>query len=238
VHHVIAYLDTTGASVALDQKEAGPGYTCFGGPGFDNPGTLGGWAPGARPIALPSEVALSLPANARIVLQVHYHPHHGTPLPDQTAIGIYFAKEKPNQQLRIIPIINQDFTIPPGDPAYRVDAAWPIDTPFPLHIWLVAPHMHLLGKTMKVQASLPNGDTRCLMNVDDWDFHWQGIYRFRDPVAIPTGSQLKLTATYDNSADNPRNPNFPPKAVSWGEQTTDEMCIAFLGITVDGETIK
>ena len=238
VHHVIAYLDTTGASVALDEKEPGAGYNCFGGPGFDLPGTLGGWAPGSRPRALPPEVAMSLPANARIVLQVHYHPHQDNPKPDQTAIGIYFAKQKPKQQLRILPIINQNFTIPPGDPSYRVDASWPIDTPFPIHVWFVAPHMHLLGRTMHVQATLPGGATRCLMKVDDWDFQWQGTYNFREPVAVPALSRLKLSATFDNSADNPRNPNNPPKPVSWGEATTDEMCIAFLGITIDGEVIR
>ncbi|HEX6641761.1 MAG TPA: peroxiredoxin, partial [Thermoanaerobaculia bacterium] len=67
----------------------------------------------------------------------------------------------------------------------------------------------------------------------DWDFNWQGAYRFNEPVTIPTGSQFLLTAHYDNSSSNPRNPNDPPKAVSWGEATTDEMCIAFLGLTVD-----
>src|SRR5690348_15588539 len=92
VHHVIAYLDTTGASQKLDDNDPGPGYTCFGGPGFDisDPGaaTLGGWAPGARPTQLPDGVALSLPASSRVVLQVHYHPHSGPSNPDTTRIGI------------------------------------------------------------------------------------------------------------------------------------------------------
>jgi hypothetical protein len=236
VHHVIAFIDTTGASVQLDEAEPGPGYTCFGGPGFDLPGALGGWAPGARAVALPPEVALSLPANARVVLQVHYHPHH-EPKPDQTSIGIYFADQKPQRQLRILPLVNTEFTIPAGDPNYRVEAVWPILTPVPMHVWLVAPHMHLLGKTMQVEARTPTGATQCLISVNDWDFRWQGLYKFKEPVPLPALSRVSLTATFDNSASNPRNPNYPPKAVSWGEATTDEMCIAFLGVTLDNEVI-
>jgi hypothetical protein len=88
---------------------------------------------------------------------------------------------------------------------------------------------------MHVSATLPNGQTQCLINIDDWDFNWQGMYRYNDPVAIPAGTKLSLEAFYDNSTNNLRNPNDPPQPVSWGEQTTDEMCIAFLGFTVDSE---
>ena len=93
--------------------------------------------------------------------------------------------------------------------------------------------MHLLGRKMNVQMEPLSGPAQCLIDIQDWDFNWQGAYRFREPVSIPTGTQFSLTAYYDNSSANPRNPNDPPKAVSWGEETTDEMCIAFLGITLD-----
>ncbi|HWW60585.1 MAG TPA: ascorbate-dependent monooxygenase, partial [Thermoanaerobaculia bacterium] len=145
VHHVITFLDTTGESQRLDEAEPGAGYTCFGGPGFDNPGTLGGWAPGAPPLTLPDGVAFELPANARVVLQVHYHPHHAAAVPDQTKLGIYFAKQKPKKLMRIIPLINLEFMIPPNDSHYKVNAQWPILTPVAMHLWLIAPHMHLLG---------------------------------------------------------------------------------------------
>lgn len=243
VHHVIAYLDTTGSSVALDEKDPGPGYTCFGGPGFStsNAGaaTLGGWAPGARPVLLPDGVAMSLPANARVVLQVHYHPH-GKPQPDQTEIGIYLAKTKTTKLLKILPLINQTFTIPPGNASYRVDASFTVPALAALntHLLTIAPHMHLLGKKMTVSAKFPNGSTQCLINIDDWDFNWQGMYRYKDSIAIPAGTKLSLSAWYDNSSSNWRNPNDPPKPVSWGEQTTDEMCIAFLGVTLDAEDLS
>jgi len=249
VHHVIAYIDTTGKidssgkvikpfqSELLDAKDPGPGYTSFGGPGFDitnfQSATLGGWAPGARPVLLPEGVAMTLPANARVVLQVHYHPNHGTPLPDLTEIGIYLAKKPPTRILNLVPIINTSFVIPAGAKEHRVEATWPLPVFLPIHIVSVAPHMHLLGKTMKVEATRPNGTKECLINIEDWDFNWQGQYQFKNPVAIPAGSRLSLSATFDNSDSNPRNPNRPPKQVRWGEETTDEMCIAFIGFTVD-----
>ena len=232
VHHVITFVDNTGASVALDERDPGPGYTCFGGPGFNLPGTLGGWAPGSRPLELPSGTAFQLQAGSRVVLQVHYHPHGAHPHPDQTEIGVYFAKEPPKSLMYILPIVNQSFTIPPNDPSYKVPATWPLPMPA-AKLWFVAPHMHLLGKTMKVEATLPSGASECLIEIDDWDFNWQGAYMYKEPVRIPAGSRLSLLATYDNSSNNPRNPNRPPKPVSWGEETTDEMCIAFVGVTLD-----
>jgi hypothetical protein len=244
VHHVIAFIDTTGASANLETQDAEPGYQCFGGPGFSitnvDSSTLGGWAPGARPVMLPDGVAYSLPANSRVVLQVHYHPHNGSPKPDQTQIGIYFAKTKPTKLLRVLPLINQTFTIPPNDSNYRVVA--PPNGPFTIpfvntHVWLIAPHMHLLGRKMQVTATPPDGQPQCLININDWDFNWQGMYRYNNPIALPAGTRLSLEAFYDNSTDNIRNPNSPPKAVSWGEQTTDEMCIAFIGFTIDSENL-
>ncbi|HUP60524.1 MAG TPA: ascorbate-dependent monooxygenase [Thermoanaerobaculia bacterium] len=239
VHHVLTFIDTTGQSQKLDEDEAGPGYTCFGGPGLDQVGgTLGGWAPGSRPLEMPPDVAFELPANARIVMQVHYHPHHGTPKADRTEFGVYFAKKEPRATMRILPIVNQTFTIPPHATNYEVRGDFvssdlPIPLPYPAKIWLVAPHMHLLGKKMTVQMTTPDGQSHCLIDIDDWDFNWQGAYRFTEPVIAPAGTRLWLKAYYDNSSGNPRNPNDPPRAVSWGEQTTDEMALAFVGVTLE-----
>lgn len=234
VHHVLSFIDTTGESVALDAAEPGPGYTCFGGPGFSLPGTLGGWAPGSRPLELPDDVGFSLPAGSRLVLQVHYHPHGDEePQPDRTEFGIYFADQKPSKEMRIVPLVNQTFTIPPNDPNYKVTAGLPIPVPFPLKLWFVAPHMHLLGKKIRVEMTPAGGTAQCLIDIQDWDFNWQGAYRYNQPIDIPAGTRLSLTAYYDNSSNNPRNPNNPPKPVSWGEATTDEMCLAFLGVTIE-----
>ncbi|MGZ7039972.1 MAG: ascorbate-dependent monooxygenase [Thermoanaerobaculia bacterium] len=241
VHHVIAFIDTSGESQKLDEADPQPGYKCFGGPGFaiTNPdsASLGGWVPGARPVMLPEEVAMKLPANARIVLQVHYHPHDPNPVPDKTEIALYYAKKTPQKILRILPLANTTFTIPPGDANFRVTQALPGLFVPNIHLYVIAPHMHLLGKRMKVDALLPNGESMCLINIEDWDFNWQGLYRYKEPIAIPAGTTVAMTAFFDNSEANWRNPNNPPKPVSWGEATTDEMAIAFLGFTVDGENV-
>ena len=224
VHHVIVYLDTYGDSQKLDDDSPGPGYTCFGGAGFNLVGTLGGWAPGARPWVMPDDVGMSLPANSRIVLQVHYHVHTGQPTPDQTKLAIYYKDKKPAKLMTILPVINQTFTIPPLTDNYRVTAQFPIAAPWPTHLWMVAPHMHLLGHKMHVIATYPDGHTECLINIDNWEFNWQGVYPYTKPFAFPAGTKFSLEAYYDNPGS---------RSVSWGEATTDEMCIAFLGFTLD-----
>ncbi len=233
VHHVIAYPDVNGVSKQLDDSDPKPGYECFGGPGFDTIDFLGGWAPGSRGYFAPDGTGIKLTNNSRIVIQVHYHPT-GEKGADRTPVGLYFAKTPVNRQLQVLPLVNRNFTIPPGAKNYEVTA--PFTVPFGLSakMWTVTPHMHLLGKKIKVEvtkagASQPN----CLINVDDWDYNWQGTYVYKDPVVLAAGDKLKLTATYDNSKDNLRNPNTPPKAVSWGETTIDEMALGFIGFTID-----
>jgi hypothetical protein len=235
VHHMLTFIDATGDSEVLDALDPDPGYTCFGGPGFLTTDTLGGWAPGARPAHLPDGIAMSLPARSRVVMQVHYHPHHGMTGPDQTEIGVYFATAPVQRLLRVVPIINNTFVIPAGAKQHPVTAQ--LDLPFFAtgKAWWVAPHMHLLGKKMRVEVRSPSGQQSCLVNIDDWDFNWQGAYLFQDPVSISGGSSLQVTAEYDNSSTNPRNPNTPPKDVTWGEETTDEMCLAFVGMTFDAD---
>jgi len=225
VHHLLTFIDTTGESVKLDEADPGPGYTCFGGPGFALTGTLGGWAPGTRPLQLPPDTGFELPANARVVLQIHYHPHAGMPMPDQTEYGIYFAKTTPKKTMQVLPIWNRDFTIPPFTSNFKVDATFPLLTPVGLKVWFIAPHMHLLGRKMHVETThLATNKTQCLINIDNWDFNWQGAYLFKDPIVIPIGSRISAAAWYDNTT---------AQAVSWGEATTDEMCIAFLGVTIE-----
>jgi hypothetical protein len=240
VHHVILFIDSTGASEQLDANEPGPGYTCFGGPGFTpsiDAASLGAWVPGNTPPVMPEGVAMKLPKGARVVMQVHYSVRSGVMEPDLTRVGIRFAKPPIHKALRFVPVINDTFRIPAGNPSYTVQAGIPV-VPLGVHVLNVTPHMHLLGKTMRVEARLPSGATPCLVDVPDWDFHWQGTYSYQQPMALPLGSSVSLTATYDNSPDNPENPNSPPKDVIWGESTTDEMCLAFLGVTLDFEELS
>ena len=97
--------------------------------------------------------------------------------------------------------------------------------------------MHLLGREMTVTATYADGTVRPLIYIDDWDFNWQGTYTFTKPVPLPGGTRIDVLAVYDNSTRNPRNPSSPPKDTRWGDATTDEMCIAFLRVTVDAEQL-
>ncbi|MBL8207953.1 MAG: hypothetical protein JNM09_27210 [Blastocatellia bacterium] len=244
VHHVIAYTDPDNASKALDDKDLGPGYTSFGGPGYTNYGMLGGWAPGARPFFNPDGIGAKLDKNSRVVFQVHYHPcqtstcGQGSPKEetDRTQIGIYYAKAPVSKTLQYLPLVNTSFAIPAGNNNYRVTASF--TTPLSAKIINMTPHMHLLGKNIKVEMTVPGKTTPdCLVNIDQWDFRWQGTYTYQTPITLPVGGRLNLTTYFDNSTSNPNNPNTPPKIVRWGEETTDEMALAFIGFTLDSETL-
>jgi mono/diheme cytochrome c family protein len=237
VHHVLAYLDTTGASVALDQADPGLGYTCFGGPGFAATGGIGGWAPGSPPQANPDGVGVLLPAGARVVMQVHYHNRQHGPESDRTRIGLHFATQPVDKRVRSLAVLNHGFLIPAGTPRHEVRASYTIPPGRNMHAIGVAPHMHLLGREMKVTATYPDGTVAPLIYIDDWDFHWQGTYTFARPVPLPGGTRIDVEAVYDNSPANRKNPSTPPRAVGWGEATTDEMCIAFVRVTVDAERL-
>jgi Copper type II ascorbate-dependent monooxygenase, C-terminal domain len=235
VHHMIAYLDTAGAARKLDAADADPGYTSFGGVGFPPAGALGGWAPGNLPRRLPAGTGILLPKGADIVMQVHYH-RSGKTETDRTRMGIYFAKGTVDKRLRVLPIAGRPLRIPAGEANYTAQANLPI--PADVTVLQVTPHMHLLGREMTVTATLPDGAQKPLVRVPDWDFNWQTTYSFKEPLKLPRGSRISLTARYDNSAANPLNPNNPPREVTWGEQTTDEMCLAFVGYTVDAEHLS
>jgi hypothetical protein len=232
VHHALLYIDTTGAARKLDAADPGLGYTSFGGVGFTPQGGLGGWAPGIAAAPLPDGVGHRLPKGADVVLQVHYHKS-GKPETDRTKVGIYFSKKPVDKLYRSIPVTYRAIRIPAGEANYKVQTSFPV--PRDVTVLSVTPHMHLLGREMKVTATLPDGTTRQLVHVPDWDFNWQTTYWFKEPLHLPADSHLDLTARYDNSAANPNNPSSPPVLVVRGEQTTNEMCIAFVGFTVDSE---
>jgi peroxiredoxin len=239
VHHIIAFIDGgvngTYASESLEgkDKDGQPGYTSFGGPGFVPTGMLGGWAPGNDPRFLPDGIGVKVPKGARIVIQVHYHKD-GKPETDLSKLGVHFCRTTVDKRVDGQFALNFLFNIPPGDPHYEAKATMPIMEDS--HVLAVTPHMHLLGREMKVWATLPDGVEKPLVWIKDWDFNWQMTYLLQEPMALPKGSKIHLVAYYDNSDKNPRNPNkAKPRAVGWGEQTTDEMCIAFVTLTHDQE---
>ncbi|MDX2150236.1 MAG: hypothetical protein SFV54_05855 [Bryobacteraceae bacterium] len=248
VHHAILYLDTTGASEKLDAAEEGPGYTCYGGPGtpiFSDVravlagGTVGGWAPGARPHHLPDGIGMTLPVGARIILQLHYYSTRVS-AEDQTRIGLYFSKSEPERRLYYLPVVPLDsrgwlrMEIPAGAERHEVQATFrtPPLSLFNLRAINVFPHMHLLGREIRLDVR-KNGEWEPMIYIDNWDFNWQGSYTYQEPVSVPGGATLRLRCTYDNSTNNPRNPSPEPKLVTWGEGTEDEMCLAFVGMVFE-----
>jgi hypothetical protein len=240
VHHVIAYIDARpnekGRSLDLDAKDPGPGYTSSGGGiNFDPDGMLGGWAPGNEPRFMPEGIAVKLQKGARIVLQVHYHKN-GVAAHDQTRVGVHFAKSPVRKLAMPYPVLNAGMEVPAGakDHLVTAETAAPVD----VHAIAIMPHMHRLGRRMKVTATKPDGTAVPLVYVPDWDFNWQATYLYKEPVALPRGTKVKVEAWYDNSTDNRNNPNSPPKTVRWGEQTTDEMCLAYVWVTVDAEYLN
>jgi hypothetical protein len=237
-HHVLLFLDSTGKGEELDAQDEAPGYPCFGGPGFDVGSSIldgfsiaGGWVPGMQTQALPEGVGIKLPKNARVIMQVHYFggSQGGT---DRTKAGLYFAKKPAERRLIYVPLVNTTFKIPPGETKYEVKAELPVLPFLDAKLIQIAPHMHLLGKQIKVEVER-RGETQSLIYIDHWDFHWQGFYTYQNEVSLKSGSTIRMTCTYDNSENNLHNPNWPPKVVGWGEGTQDEMCLTFLGVTFD-----
>jgi hypothetical protein len=252
-HHVLLFLDEIGEAEKFDGKDGQPGYNCFGGPNISSiidstnatlAGTdflhgllLGGWVPGARTRRLPEDIGLPIPKNSRVVMQVHYHPG-GRPGTDQTQLGVWFADTaKVQHRLINFPIANTGILIPANDSNHKETAKMLVPSFLSNKVITVAPHMHNLGRQINVDVLDRDGTTRPIIHIDDWDFNWQGFYTPVNPVALPGGSTVVVTTWYDNSTNNPKNPNDPIIAVRWGERTVDEMCLAFIGVILDNEAI-
>lgn len=228
VHHGIIYLDPNGDSLKqVNPKDPQAGYDCFGGAGFDSAVLIGGWAPGAVPEFLPEGVGIPMPKGSRLVLQIHYHLK-GQSLKDQTQLGVHFARKPIAHPLTIGALYDsKNLKIPAGQADYKISKEMTLDRD--IEVLNVFPHMHLLGQSISLEAILPDFTQQCLIRIDQWNFHWQGFYSYKKPIVLPKGTRLKLTGTYDNSEANPHQFNHPPKDVSWGEQTTDEMFLSFFG---------
>lgn len=238
VHHVVAYADRTGISAQLDAQDPRPGYTCFGGPGFNDAKFLAGWSPGTRGFFLPDGSGIKLSKGSRVVIQVHYHPGEESQS-DRTELGLYFAKQPVTKQVDFYPmVVDTSFAIPPGAKRHEVTGQFNVPASQNWRLVGILPHMHLLGREIKLEMKRPGEPSQCLINILDWNFNWEDNYLFRDPVALPAGTQVRLSCVFDNSTDNPRNPNNPPKTVRWGGATTEEMAVALLSFTRDAEVLN
>jgi mono/diheme cytochrome c family protein len=229
VHHSLFQYIRGGAAAKLVNADGQPGYrgampVAFV-PGFAPAGELGAWAVGGTPRSLPEGLALPLPKGSDFVLQLHLHPS-GKPERERSKVGIYFAAGPPQKRIREMGVpglfgLTSGLDIPPGEKHFTITGT--LKLPADMIVLSVMAHAHYLGKEFTATATLPDGSTRPMLWIRDWDFNWQDRYFYKEPVALPKGTKIDVSITYDNSADNPRNPCNPPRRVQWGMQSLDEM---------------
>jgi hypothetical protein len=222
LHHIIFMADETGEARQQDGQDGKPGYN---GMRLQRSPTIGGWAVGGMPEHLPDGLGIKLPKGTDLVLQSHFHPS-GKAATEQTTIGLYFAKKPPART--IVPIqlppffgIAAGLDIPAGDSHWRLEDSFVL--PCDVDAVTVGGHAHMLCRTLRMQAEAAGGDKIPLLLIDDWDFDWQNRYTYSQLVRLPKGATVRAELVYDNSKDNPNNPNKPPKRVRWGRESTDEM---------------
>jgi len=205
VHHILVYILAPGRRDPYDRDGTAA--------------TLVGWAPGDMPAKYSPGTARRVPAGSKLLFEVHYTPD-GTAQTDRSSVGVVFAKKPPENSVEMNILANMIFQIPPGAKNHQGQMTYT----FPDDALLLSfmPHMHLRGVSARYVLTKPDGATETLLSVPDYDFGWQSAYRFEKPLLIPKGSKLTWTGHWDNSDDNPRNPDST-KAVYWGLQTWDEM---------------
>ena len=208
------------AMPVLDDGCASPdgGYWPGGKPG-ESTTMLGSYLPGKEPDVFPEGYARKIPAGAVLEFQIHYNARK-TDEVDRTSVGLFFSKEPPKQVLRRLDIQNFLFEIPPGAPNHKVTACYTL--PKDVEMMAYTAHMHLRGKDMKFEAIRPNGERTTLLSVPRYDFNWQTVYKLKKPDLLEKGTVIYITAHFDNSANNPINPD-PSKAIRYGEPSYEEM---------------
>ena len=232
VHHANYLIDYEGRARAEDAKDEAPGFSVFGTGGFldYNAWGIGGWTPGAEPWVLDRRQGMWLPRGGDLVLEVHYHLN-GRATTDRSEVAFYFAREPVSRYVDGVVIGTEDLRIPPGEESYW--RRFSMDVPAGMTLTDVTPHMHFLGREFISVATLPDGRERPLIRIADWDFRWQNTFTYREPVHLPAGSRIDVWVRYDNSASNPQNPTVPPRTVTWGWETTDEMSELWIGFIPD-----
>jgi peroxiredoxin len=213
VHHVLVFAQVKGEHLR------------------DGGNFLAAYVPGNNSVVYPDGFGKLLPANSKLIFQIHYTPN-GTATQDQVRVGFLFAKEPPQHQVRVAEIANHRLLIPPNDANHDEVATIPV--PQSVMVLGLMPHMHLRGKSFRYVATLPDGTQRTLLDVPKYDFNWQLAYRFAEPPILPAGTTVQATGWFDNSSGNPANPD-PNAAVHWGPQTYDEMMLGYVEYCLVGE---
>jgi hypothetical protein len=182
---------------------------------------LGMWSTGAPPFTSPDGAAFLIKPGQQVLLDMHYKTT-GKPEVEQTQVGFYFLKEPPKDEMTLLTVASPDVYLQPDETTrvYTIEHIKKETT-----IYAVWPHMHFLGRTFKAWVKFPQGYSKPLVCINDWDPDWQLVYYLKEPMKIPAKSRIYVTGTYDNSSQNPRNPNPQPKVVESGPSSKDEMLL-------------
>ncbi len=240
VHHANILVDRAGAS---RNRESEPGAG-FGGMEiriesqvFDPDSHLLFWKPGTVPYVEPEGMALRLDKGTDLILNTHLQPS-GKAEVIQPSIGLYFTPHAATKLPMLLQLENDvKLDIPAGEKNFLVkdDFVLPVD----VDLMAIYPHAHYLGKDIQAFVTLPGGNKETLIHIPQWNLNWQAVYRYAEPVRLPKGTTVSLRYTYDNSEENPRNPNHPPGRVRGGNRSSDEMCHLWLQVLpVNFDTAK
>ena len=233
VHHANIRIDRTDATRKLDDSDPLPGYDGLMPRSAEYPeGHFLGWTPGQVAPLVPPDLAWTLEPGSDLVVQLHMQPSGAVEevLPE---IGFYFSDRPPARTPTILRLGSQGIDIPPGESNYVIRDSYVL--PVDVDLLAVQPHAHYRARGIRGLARLPDGTTRLMMHIKDWDFRWQHVYRQATPVRLPKGTRLSMEYTYDNSADNPRNPELPPARVFWGQRSRDEMGDLWFQLLADND---
>ncbi len=236
VHHANILIDRTQSFRRLDAQDSEVGF-----PGmdirvesesFEPDSHFLFWKPGTPPTPEPEDMTWRLDKGTDLILNMHLQPS-GKPEAIQPSIGIYFSDRAPSRFPMLIQLENDGaLDIPAGKKDFVVNESYRL--PMDVDVLGIYPHAHYLGKDIQAFALLPDGTKKWLIWIKDWDINWQAVYRYRNPVFLPAGSTISMRYTYDNSAENVRNPNHPPKRVTAGNRSADEMAHLWLQVLPRG----
>jgi mono/diheme cytochrome c family protein len=221
VHHATMQFDATGSSRRLDSQDPEAGYEGLIPHGVQGPdGYFLDWGPGHAPYVAPEGMAWPMRPGTDLLMMLHLRPS-GQVETVQATLGLYFSDRAPSLTPTLLRLTRQHLDIPPGEARYVVTDSFTLNAD--VDVYTVQPHAHNLAREVKGTAQLPDGSERPLIYIRDWDFDWQGVYRYATPLRLPSGTTLRMEFVYDNSASNPNNPHRPPRRVTYGQRTTDEM---------------
>ena len=237
VHHANLIVDRSRQLRRRDGLDGQPGF-----PGmdvetesageFDPESHLLFWKPGTPAIQEPADMAWRLEPGSDLIVNLHLQPSGKRESVD-VSVGLYFTDRAPAKKPMLVELEHDgQIDLPPGARAASITDH--LRLPMPVQVLAVYPHAHYLGKEIEAWAELPGGRRRPLLWIKDWDINWQAEYIYREPVALPAGTTVAMRITYDNSTENPRNPNRPPVRVRAGNRSNDEMGHVWLQLLPDG----